>query len=470
MASLRFNLLGFPVEIQPGFWLLTIFLGLGSMRNVTEMAIWVSVVLVSIMVHELGHATLARAYGQEPRITLHMMGGLTSWSANREMGRLRQILVTLAGPFAGFALGVVALGGAVLHMTAQAGAHGEKLGGFFATAARVWSGHATTTLGFALELLVWANVVWSGINLLPVLPFDGGQILAAALGQKRRLLAATISLVFGLVLAALFWKIGYMYAALIFALGAGTSYMAARRPRHAPASPAMLAQVLGGARAALGQGEYVQARAMAKAVADASPDPEIKRQALDVAGWAAVMANDASAARDILRDVRPPERLDPFLEGAIHHVDGDLDRSVATLTAAREAGDQRPELAGLLVRTLLESRRFAQAAALAIELIDAVDEAEIRRVAHEALDGGASEAAGRLFERLFEHTDAAEDAFDAARAYARADRRDEAFVLLGRAVDKGEEPERARLDADLGRLKDDARFEPALAGASRPAP
>ncbi len=446
---LRFRLFGFPVQIQPGFWVLAVLLGLSFAAKPAAMAIWLGVVLVSILVHELGHATTARLYGQSPSITLHMMGGLTSWSPTHNIGRLRSILVTLAGPFAGFALGLAAFG-----IEVAAGSSVVK----------------GSLPALALQLLVMANVLWSAINLLPVLPFDGGQILASALGPNRRRLAATLSLVFGLALAAGFYKLGWTYAALIFALGGVTSFMAERnRTRyHGPPPPELLAQVLVRADEAMQAGDFASAAAMSRAVFGASSDPAQRRVALEASGWASVMGHDIAAARDVLRQVPPGARVDPYLEGAVHELDGDLDRARTVLLSARHSGDARPELAGLLVRVLLRTRHFDDAAQLTGEILDETPDEDARRVAQEAFEAGAAEPAGRLLEALFERTKEPRDAYDAARGYARAELRDEALGALAQAVRAGHaEPSRARTDADLSTLSDDARFELALAGAPR---
>ena len=446
---LKFRLFGFPVGIQPGFWVLAVILGLSFAQKPLAMAIWLAVVLVSILVHELGHAATARLYGQSPVITLHMMGGLTSWRPTHDIGRMRSILVTLAGPFAGFALGLAAFGVKVSAGSAV---------------------HHGTMLALALQLLILANVLWSGINLLPVLPFDGGQILAQALGPTRRKLTATLSLGFGLVLAFVFYRMGWSYAALIFALGGVTSFMAERnRPQHqGPPPPELLAQVMVRAKEAMEAGDYATAAAMSRAVFDASTDPEQRGLALELSGWAAVLGEDAPAARDVLRHVPPDAQIDPYLEGAIHELDGDVDRARAVLLSARHSGDVRPELAGLLVRVLLKTGRFDDAARLTSEILDETPDEDARRVASEAFNAGAAEPAGRLLHALFERTQEPRDAYDAARGYARAELRDEALTALEQAVRAGHsEPTRARTDADLSTLSDDARFELALAGGAQ---
>ena len=49
MGILRFRLLGFPVQVQPGFWLLVLLLGMwGGMTSVGRFVSWAVVVLVGV--------------------------------------------------------------------------------------------------------------------------------------------------------------------------------------------------------------------------------------------------------------------------------------------------------------------------------------------------------------------------------------------------------------------------------------
>ncbi len=120
-----------------------------------------AVVFGSILVHELGHAITARAFGLGPvSITLHGFGGLTQY--RRGASGLQGILVTAAGPLAGFALGTVSL---VLGLVAL-GVLGPGL---------------VTTV---FDQLVWVNFFWSAFNLLPMYPMDGGVITLHALSFR----------------------------------------------------------------------------------------------------------------------------------------------------------------------------------------------------------------------------------------------------------------------------------------------
>ncbi len=81
---MRFRILGFPVHVQPFFLLVAALLG-GMRNDLTLILIWVAVVFVSVLAHELGHALVARAYGQQPSILLYSMGGLTSFQPLRRL-------------------------------------------------------------------------------------------------------------------------------------------------------------------------------------------------------------------------------------------------------------------------------------------------------------------------------------------------------------------------------------------------
>src|SRR5271157_5706253 len=106
--TLSFRLGKIPVRILPSFFLMTVFLGMSALD--LRLAAWVLVVLVSVLVHELGHATMGLAFGLEPRIDLHGMGGTTSWKTPKGLSTIQRIAISLAGPFAGFGVGAIVFG------------------------------------------------------------------------------------------------------------------------------------------------------------------------------------------------------------------------------------------------------------------------------------------------------------------------------------------------------------------------
>ena len=80
--DLHFRIAGFPVRVHPLFWLMTLMMGARDDDPMT-LLIWIGVVFLSILVHELGHALTMRYYGQDARIVLYMMGGLAIPESSR---------------------------------------------------------------------------------------------------------------------------------------------------------------------------------------------------------------------------------------------------------------------------------------------------------------------------------------------------------------------------------------------------
>lgn len=179
--DVRFPLFGIPVRISPVFWVVALFLG-GNQRP--EMAaVWVGAVLVSILVHELGHAVLQQFFGGRSEIVLYAFGGYASAVGVRESW-WRQILIALAGPAAGFVLAGVVYG-AVL----QFGLPDAML-------ARV-----------LIDDLLWINIAWGVLNLAPIWPLDGGhvarELLTRILPPAKGIVASlTLSALCGTALAA----------------------------------------------------------------------------------------------------------------------------------------------------------------------------------------------------------------------------------------------------------------------------
>src|SRR4030081_1007638 len=99
-AHLRIG--GVPVRVDWSFWLLAVLLGYGA-REGWLLVAWVAIVLVSILVHELGHAFTLRVYQQQPRVVLYAFGGLTTGSAPPR-SRAESIVVSIAGPLSALLL------------------------------------------------------------------------------------------------------------------------------------------------------------------------------------------------------------------------------------------------------------------------------------------------------------------------------------------------------------------------------
>ena len=68
-----------------------------------RLPLWLGILFVSILIHELGHALTARLFGARAWVQLYSFGGLAH--PDRPLPKWRAIAMTLAGPFAGFAFG-----------------------------------------------------------------------------------------------------------------------------------------------------------------------------------------------------------------------------------------------------------------------------------------------------------------------------------------------------------------------------
>ncbi len=160
-----------------------------------QVLVWTAVVFGSIIVHELGHALVGRHFGADPAIRLHGLGGSTFLPQGR-FSRTENILVTAAGPTAGLLLGVL------IYVLSRVGL----------------SDSPNPLLGLAARYGLFINFVWSLLNLLPILPLDGGQILRDVLGPRWKNLVSNIGFVLAAVLCVWAVQAGYLFGAVMLAM------------------------------------------------------------------------------------------------------------------------------------------------------------------------------------------------------------------------------------------------------------
>lgn len=196
--DIHFSVFDIPVRIHPLFWLVTGLFGLLQLsafppeRAPVVLALWLAAVLISLVVHELGHAFAAKAYGWPPRVTIYGMGGLASYHP-RAQSHTSKILIALAGPGLEFVLGFAVLGicglagyHVVIPAIGLGFGHGPELGG---------------NLGLFVSYLLLISFFWGLINLAPVQPLDGGTVTLSLLQQAKVRDALRISLQIGIVAA-----------------------------------------------------------------------------------------------------------------------------------------------------------------------------------------------------------------------------------------------------------------------------
>src|SRR5437868_5236346 len=94
---------GIPVRIEWTFLLIIAVLGLSPDIPLNLTLAWVAIAVISVLVHELGHAFTFRHFGVDSAITLTGFGGYTA--PKRALRERKQIIaVSLAGPLTTFTL------------------------------------------------------------------------------------------------------------------------------------------------------------------------------------------------------------------------------------------------------------------------------------------------------------------------------------------------------------------------------
>jgi Zn-dependent protease len=234
--DLNFTLFGIPVRVHPFFWLAGLLLGPKG-GGPPAILFWMLAFLVGILCHELGHALLMRRYGEFSWITLYGFGGLAS-SDRRQSGwggssdAWRQIFISAAGPFAGFALAAVAAIMALLagcELKYMVGLPFGILPMIVSVPEALDNRFVVTLISFFVNSLFVVTVVYGILNLLPIYPLDGGQIarelLVMALGRDgvRHSIILSLFVSISLALACiLFWHEPFM--AIFFAFFAYSSF------------------------------------------------------------------------------------------------------------------------------------------------------------------------------------------------------------------------------------------------------
>jgi len=197
---------GIDVFLHPTFLLLLAYVGMtqGGLGSI----LLVSSVFGCVLLHELGHALMARRFGIATEdITLYPIGGVARL---QRMPRApgAELLIALAGPAVNLLI-VMAL-----EATRALGLLGSP-----------WSGSA---LGLFVDELVLVNLGLALFNLIPAFPMDGGRVLRALLsGWLGRERATLIAAAIGRGLALVFGVYCLRYGMFLQAALAGFIYLAA---------------------------------------------------------------------------------------------------------------------------------------------------------------------------------------------------------------------------------------------------
>lgn len=194
-----------PIIIHPFFWLFAFLIGWLNSSTLLGSLLWVAIIFVSVLIHEFGHALSALFFKQKVQIQLIPLGGLTSYEGPK-LRLWQQFIITFNGPLFGFFLFVLAT-----------------------AALRIELFHSPILVGVVRATQI-ANLFWTVVNLLPVLPLDGGQllriVLEAIFGVKGFKAALFIGALLAILLALYFFFIQQLLAGAIFFLFAFQSFSA----------------------------------------------------------------------------------------------------------------------------------------------------------------------------------------------------------------------------------------------------
>lgn len=188
---------GTTLRVHVTFFLLLVWVAAssypaGGVPAAVEGVLFVILVFACVVLHEFGHAMMARRFGiRTPDITLLPIGGLASLERMPDRPG-QELLVALAGP----AVNVVIIAVLYLVMGAQVSLSGVS---------QLTTG--TTLIGG----LVAVNMVLVLFNMIPAFPMDGGRVLRALLSMKLERSKATLYAArIGQAFAVVFAVIGLM--------------------------------------------------------------------------------------------------------------------------------------------------------------------------------------------------------------------------------------------------------------------
>lgn len=223
---IRFSLFGIPVSIHPSLWLtlavLGGVLGTSSMVHFLSVCLFVIAGFFCLLCHEMGHALTGRYFGGgEPRIYLAWLGGDCN-NPRARMTRRQGVIMTAAGPGASLLmglLGILGLCGYVGDVVVGLSLAVDFVFGIMPPEAEQFGSRlALIFFLYLIEVSFW----WSVLNLIPVFPLDGGQILNGLMRSPRQV--HSISLCIAGVLALLFVVLGVWLMSVLMVMLAVLNY------------------------------------------------------------------------------------------------------------------------------------------------------------------------------------------------------------------------------------------------------
>lgn len=201
---MKFSIGSIPVKIYPLFWFLIFGIGWINTFSLPATMVWGVVIFFSVLIHELGHALTALYFGQKVHIELYGMGGMTHRHGSK-LSLWKEFFIVLDGPIAGFLLFIIVSQFGVTLRTKP-----------------------DSLIILGIQIAMYVNLVWTLLNLIPILPLDGGHLMRiifeGIFGLRGVKIAYFISMVFAGLLGMFFFNIGDFFFGALTVILAFESY------------------------------------------------------------------------------------------------------------------------------------------------------------------------------------------------------------------------------------------------------
>ena len=420
--AVSFRLFGIPVRVHLLFWLAAVLWGSLWTNDWVGLCVWVAVVFQGLLTHELAHAVTGWFFGRTPRIELVALGGFTWWEQQKPLNPGRSLIVSAAGPAVGILLGTLCL-----------------------LALSVFRVDHAMLAYKILTCMVWVNLGWGAFNLLPIIPLDGGNIVASSaelvMAGRGRLFSTYVSFALIAILIVAFGLAqAYFVVILLFMLGFLTYQVYAvelQRSKSDP-SPSEPSEtlLLEQAFMALERSDGYTLVQIATQLVTEAGSTEALDEAFHLLSWGRLLTGEPLEAQAALSSMSGTRTADPVLQGAVLTELGKLSEAFPFLKEGCKRGGTFAE--DYFVKAVIQLGAFSEATdfltdpgapKVSLQTVSAVESASLEAKAFEAV----RKLATFRFERVHEPLTAVE----VARCWVRCGDPESALQWLVKAHEVG---------------------------------
>jgi stage IV sporulation protein FB len=201
--DVRWRMFGTHIRVHPLFWVISAVFSYDLLQlGIQWLLLGMLCIFLSILLHEFGHVFASRCFGVNSHIVLWAFGGLAI-PDSREPKRWQRIIVFAAGPGIQLLLwlGLYFLQPYIMPL--------------------VLDGTLPAGVYVIFLFLMFINLYWALLNLVPIWPLDGGQISREVFTYFSRDNGIRLSLHLSMGISALL----AIHAFLAHAKGGGIPYL-----------------------------------------------------------------------------------------------------------------------------------------------------------------------------------------------------------------------------------------------------